>query len=127
MSPVQRQHLRTAAKLKAMAAELLAMAQFHIEQSREPAAERTPAVVLSGNARLAFDFIVSNPGRTGEEISAAIDCSAGAFRNKLVPKLKKAGVTCRTFGGGGYFGPAHQCYVTPSSVSGDSRQARISA
>ena len=66
---------------------------------------RLPAVPpLRGIAGRAAEYIVANPGKTGEEISAAIGCPADSFRH-VVPKLKAIGVTCQTWGGGGYFPP----------------------
>ena len=59
---------------------------------------------LSGNAGLAYGYITTNPGRTGEEIATAIGCSPDTFRH-LVSKLKAVGVSCRTYNGGGYFPP----------------------
>lgn len=58
---------------------------------------------LSGFALSAAEYVSCNPGRTGEEISAAIGCSFDSFRKNISPKLAAHGIKSRNWGGGGYY------------------------
>lgn len=73
-----------------------------IQKNRRAAAQR---LQLTGNSRLAAEFIMAHPGANAEQVGKHLHISAQAVRRHIVPDLKPRGFFSKEGPRGGYFPP----------------------